>query len=87
MRLLAFNARRPPTNRAIMWSRICSPGLYTMTAEAAGFKKFESFSNKLDANSTLSIDADADGWRGDAIPWKWSPSRRRCKPNRRPSKN
>ena len=28
-----------------------------MTAEAAGFKKFESTANKLDSNSTLSIDA------------------------------
>src|SRR5580704_4326596 len=32
-------------------------GLYTLTAEAAGFKKYESVHNKLDANSTLSIDA------------------------------
>ena len=33
------------------------PGRYTMTAEAAGFKKFETTTNKLDSNSTLSIDA------------------------------
>ncbi len=33
------------------------PGLYTMTAEAAGFKKFDTTTNKLDPNSTLSIDA------------------------------
>jgi hypothetical protein len=33
------------------------PGLYTMLAEAAGFKKFEATGNKLDPNSTLSIDA------------------------------
>src|ERR1700722_11290003 len=32
-------------------------GLYSLTAEAAGFKKFGSLHNKLDANSTLSIDA------------------------------
>ena len=34
------------------------PALYTMTAEAGGFKKFESTHNKLDANSTLSLDAN-----------------------------
>ncbi|HKD07593.1 MAG TPA: carboxypeptidase regulatory-like domain-containing protein [Bryobacteraceae bacterium] len=33
-------------------------GLYTLTAEASGFKKFEKSHNKLDANSTLSVDAD-----------------------------
>ena len=33
------------------------PGLYTMSAEAPGFKKFETSSNKLDPSSTLSIDA------------------------------
>ena len=33
------------------------PGLYTMSAEAPGFKKFEVTGNKLDPNSTLSIDA------------------------------
>src|SRR5579871_5819788 len=33
------------------------PGLYTVTAEAAGFKKFEVTANKLDPNATLSIDA------------------------------
>ena len=32
-------------------------GLYSLTAEASGFKKFESLHNKLDANSTLSVDA------------------------------
>ncbi len=32
-------------------------GLYTVTVEAAGFKKFESVSNKLDAASKLGIDA------------------------------
>lgn len=35
-----------------------SPGLYTMTAEAAGFRKIESSHNKLDPNSTLSLDAN-----------------------------
>jgi hypothetical protein len=34
------------------------PGLYTLTVQVAGFKKFESTHNKLDANSTLSLDAD-----------------------------
>jgi hypothetical protein len=33
------------------------PGYYTVDAEAAGFKKFESTHNKLDANSSLSLDA------------------------------
>ncbi len=32
-------------------------GLYSMTAEASGFKKFEKTGNKLDAASTLDIDA------------------------------
>ncbi len=34
------------------------PGYYTMTTAVSGFKKFESTHNKLDANSTLSLDAD-----------------------------
>ncbi|MGA8593819.1 MAG: carboxypeptidase regulatory-like domain-containing protein [Bryobacteraceae bacterium] len=34
------------------------PGLYTMTAEVSGFKKFESTTNKLEANSTLALDAN-----------------------------
>jgi hypothetical protein len=34
------------------------PGVYTMTAEAAGFKRFESTSNKLDSNTALSLNAD-----------------------------
>ncbi len=33
-------------------------GLYSLTAEAPGFKKFEIRHNKLDSNSTLSIDAN-----------------------------
>lgn len=32
-------------------------GYYSVTAEAPGFKKFESTHNKLDGNSTLSLDA------------------------------
>src|SRR5580704_13387302 len=32
-------------------------GLYTVSVEAAGFKKFDSVHNKLDANSTLELDA------------------------------
>ncbi len=34
------------------------PGQYTMTAEAPGFKKFESSHNTLQANSTVALDAD-----------------------------
>jgi hypothetical protein len=34
------------------------PALYTMVAEVGGFKKFESTHNKLDANTTLSLDAN-----------------------------
>ena len=34
-----------------------APTLYTMTVEVRGFKKFESTHNKLDPNSTLSLDA------------------------------
>ena len=34
-----------------------APGRYSMTAEAPGFKKFESKNNELDANSALSLDA------------------------------
>lgn len=34
------------------------PALYTMVAEAGGFKKFESTHNKLDASTTLSLDAN-----------------------------
>ena len=33
------------------------PGCYTLTASASGFKRFESSHNKLDSNSTLSLDA------------------------------
>ena len=35
-----------------------TPGLYTMRVESAGFKKFESKNNKLDANTTLSLDGN-----------------------------
>ena len=34
------------------------PAIYTVTAEASGFKKFTSVHNKLDANTALSLDAD-----------------------------
>ncbi|MGA2118242.1 MAG: carboxypeptidase-like regulatory domain-containing protein, partial [Bryobacteraceae bacterium] len=34
------------------------PGFYTMTAETAGFKRFESTHNKLDSNTALSLNAD-----------------------------
>src|SRR5438270_4741346 len=33
------------------------PGFYALTAEASGFKRFESTHNKLDAATTLSLDA------------------------------
>ncbi len=33
------------------------PGLYTVAAEASGFKRFESRQNKLDSNTSLSLDA------------------------------
>ncbi len=33
------------------------PGVYAVSVEAAGFKKFESASNKLDPSSTLAVDA------------------------------
>lgn len=36
------------------------PGLYTMTAEAPGFKTFTSTHNKLDANTTLGLDANLE---------------------------
>jgi len=34
------------------------PGYYTMTAQVSGFKKFESTHNKLEANSTIALDAN-----------------------------
>ena len=33
------------------------PGMYTVTAEASGFKKFESSGNKLDPSAILTVDA------------------------------
>src|SRR4029077_7458554 len=33
------------------------PGIYTMTAEASGFQKFETTGNKLDSSGDLVIDA------------------------------
>jgi hypothetical protein len=36
------------------------PGNYTMSAEAAGFKRFESAHNRLAPNTTLSLDADLE---------------------------
>jgi len=33
------------------------PGLYKVSAEAAGFKRYEANGNKLDSNSSLSVDA------------------------------
>src|SRR5690242_5060948 len=34
------------------------PAEYTVTVEAAGFKKFESTNNKLDPSTTLTVDAN-----------------------------
>src|ERR1700756_275731 len=34
------------------------PGYYGLTADARGFKKFQSTNNKLDANTTIDIDAN-----------------------------
>ena len=34
------------------------PGLYTMTAEVTGFKKFNSTHNKLEPNSTVALDGN-----------------------------
>src|SRR5258708_39984032 len=34
------------------------PGFYSLSAEASGFKRYEISHNKLDPNSTLSIDAN-----------------------------
>ncbi len=34
------------------------PGMYTMSAEATGFKKYSTRANKLDPSSTLVVDAD-----------------------------
>jgi len=34
------------------------PGLYTMSAEASGFKKFNSTHNKLEPNSTVALDGN-----------------------------
>jgi hypothetical protein len=36
------------------------PGLYTMTAEAPGFKQFVSKQNKLEANSTIELDGSLE---------------------------
>ena len=38
--------------------QISAQPIYTMTVEAKGFKKFTSTHNKLDASTTLSLDAD-----------------------------
>ncbi len=35
-----------------------TPGLYTVTVETSGFKKFESIHDKLDSNSTIVVSAD-----------------------------
>jgi hypothetical protein len=56
------------------------PGLYTVSAEAAGFKKFDSAHNKLDPNSTLSLDValtvgNATETVEVAPPWATSTSR------------
>lgn len=44
------------------------PGYYTVTVEAAGFKKFDTTNNKLDSNSTLTLDANLQvGLASDAV--------------------
>jgi len=49
------------------------PGLYTMTVEASGFRRFESSHNRLDSNTALSLNADC----------KSAPARRRFRSARR----
>jgi carboxypeptidase family protein len=50
--------RRITTNESGYYTVTNIPsGLYTVTVEAAGFKKFESTHNKLDSNAALAIDA------------------------------
>src|SRR4051812_8801038 len=50
--------RKLKTNDQGFYSATNIPaGVYTVTIEAAGFKKFESVGNKLDSSSTLGVDA------------------------------
>ena len=52
------NERQTKTNESGVYTFTnVQPGLYTVTVEAAGFKKFESLANKLDAASKIGIDA------------------------------
>ena len=50
--------RRTATNESGLYTVTnIPPGLYTITAEAAGFKKFEATHNKLDPSAALGVDA------------------------------
>ena len=50
--------RRTATNESGLYTVTnIPPGLYTITAEAAGFKKFEATHNKLDPAAALGVDA------------------------------
>ena len=50
--------RRTNTNESGFYVVTNIPaGLYTITAEAAGFKKYESMGNKLDTSGALAVDA------------------------------
>jgi hypothetical protein len=55
----ATNSARTATSNESGYYTVTNltPGMYTMTAEAAGFKKFSSEHNKLNPNSALSLDA------------------------------
>src|SRR5215831_4651592 len=49
--------RRTTTNEAGFYTVTNIPaGLYTVAAESAGFKKFDSLHNKLDPSAALSVD-------------------------------
>jgi hypothetical protein len=64
-------------------------GLYTVDVEASGFKKFDSVHNKLDANSTLQLDATLTvGATSETVEVVASatPRRRYCRPSHRRSK-
>src|SRR5215469_12499217 len=53
--------RRTATNESGYYSiPNLLPGNYTMTAEAVGFKRFETAGRKLDPNSTLAVDASLE---------------------------
>jgi carboxypeptidase family protein/TonB-dependent receptor-like protein len=52
------NERKATTNESGYYTVTnLRPTLYKITAEAAGFKRYETSNNKLDSNSSLSVDA------------------------------